>query len=170
MQCGGVHTAFLQGLCQAKPQPAFARGSHAVPGMAGPFPGHGGGDGARRWARAGVTELERAEMDSGSQEMAGTPRRLLFQVHPEHAQLLPAVGHPGLWEPAALERTKILSALGTCCPWRGPGFGIPLPREQREWCRAAARGPACAASPRAAALPHQHLQQRSSDPLHPGAT
>lgn len=58
-------TAFASG-----PMPCLAWPAHSW--------GHGGGGGARSQAQAGLVELEQAEMNSGSQEMAGTHLIICF--------------------------------------------------------------------------------------------
>lgn len=98
-----------------------ARQSPGRPLPAGPTPCPFATPWRGRWSRAQtrLAEPEQAEMNSGSQETAGTNPTGGFSrcTLSTHSFSQPwGHGHPGHREPAALEKTEVLGALGSCCP------------------------------------------------------
>lgn len=84
---------------------AFASGPTLCPAWSVHSGGQKGGGGDRSLAQAGLVELEQAEMNSGSQEMAGISDHLFPRCTlSTHCSSLPWAttgqsGHPGLWSP-----------------------------------------------------------------------
>lgn len=132
--------------------------------------------GSDRYGGAGASGGELRQPGNGW----NTPHRLLFQVHPEQAQFLPAMGQHQPAQDTQGFRSRCpredrdAQGFGSLLPVKGTrvprGLGSHCPGSKQELSRAAASRTARAAAHRAAALSHQHLQQRFSDCLHPRGT
>lgn len=83
-------------------------------------PGAGLGQGWQSWSKRRRTQAARKQLEhTPPAAFPGAPWARTSS--PSHGSPPASPGHPGLREPVALERSKMLRPLGVCCLWRGPG-------------------------------------------------